>query len=139
MSEKMIEAVKVIELLRHQLEVCERRIRDYQADGGEDTAYLEGKRTAVREAIEALVMEFNIVQFQQFPCTYELDDDGEATGNVAFYCSTNCRAMANPDFESHEDGDCELPDHDYECEGCGNTLFGVTWDDMEHYRDQKEA
>lgn len=59
--------------------------------------------------------------YDTLPCLFELDENGEATGVVALYCSQDCLTKDSPGFERFEQGKSHINDicSGAECWHCG--------------------
>ena len=65
-------------------------------------------------------------QTKQYPVIYELDNQGEATGIVHFYCCKACQNHVSGDFDvTISLGQSESPDNQTQCENpeCGMFLI----------------
>ncbi len=60
-----------------------------------------------------------------FPVIYDLDENGEATGTVHFFCCTGCRSQSPhklPDASNYGENPAWCVPDDARCETCGGPV-----------------
>lgn len=109
--------------MENLIERGKRVIRERRENRGElSDSFLNGFEEGVAEMIAFLTETAASDVLEQltdnYPAIFELDDNAEATGTVAVYCSTECRGKDSPEFELLAFGESHA-ETGAECWHCG--------------------